>query len=256
MMTKVTMMKVTVAITMNHNNDNSSCFALRWSSREISSWSLTVRGRLNIFSSMMWIQTHTVSIYSADTCHEDGWPTYGALNARVTGWLCDEVWVAVNMVDRWGQSWVQASGWRWVGVVASELGTLHMEATCRSASTDPEQKEKLDLKAVTGSSVWLMHYQQQQWALINCNLTLQPAECWRDCSRDALLGKVCTDWRKCRNPPLLSENTMFSQVPPVGFSKSLLPTQSHNSCNNATMARIFKAPTLMEKLYPLTHIPL
>lgn len=168
----------------------------------------------------------------------------------MTGWLCDEVWVAVNMVDRWGQSWVQASGRRWVGVVASELGTLHMEATCRSASTDPQQKEKLDLKTVTGSSVWLMHYQQWEWALINCNLPLQPAECWLPW----FTVKACTDWRKCRYPPLLSENTMFSQVPPVGFSKSLLPTQSHNSCKNATKARIFKAPTLMEKLYPLTHI--
>lgn len=90
---------------------------------------------------------------------------------------------------------------------------------------------------------------------INVNLPLQPVEGWRDCSHDALLVETCTDWRKSRNPSLLSEDAMFSQVPPAGFSKSLLPTQSYNSHNSATRAHIFKAPTLMEKLYPLTHIP-
>lgn len=41
---------------------------------------------------------------------------------------------------------------------------------------------------------------------------------------------------------------MFSQVPPAGFSESLLPTQSHNnpSASNAASARAVTAPALME----------
>lgn len=71
------------------------------------------------------------------TCYEGGGPTYGAVNERVAGWVNGEVWVEVKVVDGWRQGGVWASGWRWVVVAASGLGTSHMEAACRSVSTDP-----------------------------------------------------------------------------------------------------------------------
>lgn len=66
---------------------------------------------------------------------------------RVAGWVNGEVWVEVKVVDGWRQGGVWASGWRWHGVAASGLGTSHIEAACRLASTEcPRQKEKLYLK--------------------------------------------------------------------------------------------------------------
>lgn len=203
MMTQVTMMKVTMEITMNHNNDDSSGI-----------------GNRNIITITQFTRTR----------HEDGWPTYDASNARVTGWLCDEVWVEVNMVDRWEQRWVQASGWRWAGVLASGLGTLRTEATCRSASTAPERKERRDLE----NCHWL-------WALAKRNLPLQLQKAGENAPCDSQLVKACADWRKKQKiHPCSLKTHMFSQVPPVGFSKGLLPTQSHNSCNNATGSKYSK----------------
>ena len=75
-------------------------------------------------------------------CYEGGGPTYGAVNVRVAGWVNGEVWVEVRVVDGWKQGGVWASGWRWVGVAASGLGTSHTEAACRSASIDAPDKKR------------------------------------------------------------------------------------------------------------------
>jgi len=76
------------------------------------------------------------------SCHEGGGPTYGAVNVRVAGWMGGEVWVEMKVVDGWRQGGVQARGWRWAGVVASGLGTLHTETACRLASTDPRPTKR------------------------------------------------------------------------------------------------------------------
>lgn len=52
----------------------------------------------------------------------------------------------VKEADGQRRGGVRASGWRWVGVAASGLGTSHTEVACRSASTGSRQKEKLHLK--------------------------------------------------------------------------------------------------------------
>lgn len=69
-----------------------------------------------------------------------------------------------------------------------------------------------------------------------------------DCSHDALLARNLRRLVEMREIHSSSQKTaMFPQVPPAGFSKSLLPTQSrnsparrHNSCS-------------ADKKYPLTH---
>lgn len=126
----------------------------------------------------------------------------------------------------WQNGWMVRSGWRWrwwtgrggVGcgpVGGSGLGWLHLgwgphirRPPADRRQQTPDKKRNFIWNIVTGSqsSVWLMHHQKWEWTLTNANLSLQPAQCWRDCSHDALLGKTRTDWRKHRNPPFLSED--------------------------------------------------
>lgn len=88
---------------------------------------------------------HCIYIQSL-THHEGKEPTDGAGGVKVAGWVNGEIWVEVRMLDKQRQGRVQATERKWNAVVASGPGISHTATACASASTESQQREKLDLK--------------------------------------------------------------------------------------------------------------
>ena len=103
----------------------------------------------------------------------------------------------------------------------------------------PNRKRKLHLKYHRWLTVWLMHHQERERTLTNVNLPLQPAECWRDGSHDALLGKTRTNWRKRKKSTLSEDGHVFTSSPGWVQQKFTAHTIPQQPCSPTLQTLIY-----------------